>query len=508
MEKKNINNIVYSILVYIFYLALIYYLSSQFDLQRDWLAHPDQDLHIIYNALLFNSGLEQETRSAGYFTYLFFSIIVNVLYFFKLIPVYDINSSLNNESINSSFQDIIFFGRLFSISCISFLFLAFYWLFSYLSKDKFVGALVPLLLIFSNGTIDHLYHIRTEVISAIFFVMAFLFLIIMLKKNLSNPLYYLILFLIFFYSAQVQKALVIFYLPIVLFLVFFFKEQPIKFRVNGFDFINNKKFKLLIIFITFLYFLTKLLTNTGDILSIIFLIVNIVIFNSFIYFVSEKNHEKSNLIILNVTIFFSIVFYKSLLSIHPSSSRFLFIDNFTTVLSYIAYTKQYLLNDSHLINLTNAAVLLMKNFFLVLTNIMGNISIYSILIFIYIVLTLLLIKKITKNDLIIISLSILSFFLISSFNYLRYTELGLYNIFSDFFLIIPLCCFLSNFKKEKYLFLIVIILVVNTIGYPFYKNKVLVISKMEPKNLCEVNSDYMKDLIYLNQYFLEKKICN
>ena len=265
---------------------------------------------------------------------------------------------------------------------------------------------------------------------------------------------------------------------------------------------------MLIIFITFLYFLTKLLTNTGDILSIIFLIVNIVIFNSFIYFVSEKNHEKSNLIKLNVTIFFSIVFYKSLLSIHPSSSRFLFIDNFTTVLSYIAYTKQYLLNDSHLINLTNAAVLLMKNFFLVLTNIMGNISIYSILLFFYIVLTLLLIKKITKNDLIIISLSILSFFLISSFNYLRYTEIGLYNIFSDFFLIIPLCCFLNNFKKEKYLFLIVIILVVNTIGYPFYKNKVLVISKMEPKNLCEVNSDYMNNLIYLNQYFLEKKICN
>ena len=104
--KKRINYIYFICFSCIFFLHF-YQLNNQ-----HWSAVLDQDLVIIYNSILLNSGIEQEYRDHPAFTtFLLHSFIYKIASLFFNVPA-DISNILNSKNINEIFQFYFYISRI------------------------------------------------------------------------------------------------------------------------------------------------------------------------------------------------------------------------------------------------------------------------------------------------------------------------------------------------------------------------------------------------------------
>ena len=92
MKKKLLTEIAYFFFIFIFFFIISIYFFQDY-LNSHWTTSYDQETALAYNALLFNSGIEQEmTDHSAYFTILFTSFFLVgllgvVLLFVELLGV-------------------------------------------------------------------------------------------------------------------------------------------------------------------------------------------------------------------------------------------------------------------------------------------------------------------------------------------------------------------------------------------------------------------------------------
>ena len=114
MNNKFYNEIFYIIFLLFFYSSISFYYALD-HINSHWTAVYDDELTLVYNALLYNSGIEQEyTDHSGYFTILFTSIYLKVLNFFGIIEIYKF-SQIQELDLNQLFKNSIYHMRVLSI---------------------------------------------------------------------------------------------------------------------------------------------------------------------------------------------------------------------------------------------------------------------------------------------------------------------------------------------------------------------------------------------------------
>ena len=479
------NKILLSIIILIFFFSLTLYLSNNFlPLDRHWSSFYDHELTLTYNALLFNSAqLHEYVDHSGYFTILFLSIFLKILNFFGYLAIYNITLFNESNNLNVDLQNIIYFTRIYTIACSSFLCLVIYWTCEFFSKNKFFSFLLTVLFFLSVGTFEHFIQLRTEVLTMIFFILSFLSIIIFLNEKKNFELKYLFLFFIFLFSAILNKTQVFFYLFSILLVANFVRVEKTKyFNFENYKFIENKNLAYYLLGIVTLYLVLKLGTKGSSISSISFIFLNILMINAFFYLVLKKKDLdiKKNLKFINLIFLLCFVVFRSVLSIHPSTNEMAFNNTFTNVIdNAFKYTSTSVQGNSEIISILLDFITKFIDHLILLFK---NINYHSFLI----IVSLLLNFTLKKNTRIIyFNLScIFSFLIISCISSLR-GWMFWYYIFSDFFLILSFVNYAKYLKKRVYLAILPIIIIAGLLNYPINKNRLETIPHNQIKKICD-----------------------
>jgi len=483
-----INKTLISLFIIISFFSLIFFLStSNFPIDRHWSSVYDNEITMAYNALLFNSAKLQEfTDHSGYFTILFLSIFFKILSFFDFLTIYKITLFNQSNNLDQDLQNIIYFTRLFGMLSVSLFCLVAFWTFELFSKNKFFSFLITIILFLSLGTHNHFFQLRNELFSMIFFIMSFfsLSLFFLEKKNFITK--YLIFFFLFLFCAILNKAQAFFYLPFILLIIHFIKsEKKVYFYFDNYKFLENKNASNYLYAFVILYFTLKLFTGTTSFLSIIFISLNILFINIFFYIDLKKNGSdiNKNLKIINFLLLISYIFFKFILSAHPSTNEVAFNNTFTDIINNtFRYTSTFSEDKSILYLILDVFIIFKQELFTTFS----NINYYSFLISTSMLLNFVNIKN--KQSIFFNLSCIFSFFLITSINGLRGSNSSYY-IFSDFFLILSFTSFSNIFNKKFYVLLIPILVIIYFLNYPIIKGIILPQDKIQV--LC--NDTYFYD---------------
>jgi hypothetical protein len=492
MKSINYKNYFNYLLVFIFFFIFYFSVANYIGLNRHWSSVYDQEFTLTYNALLFNSGLLQEyVDHSAYFTILFLSIFLKICNIIGLLKIYKFNL-LDLNNLNESLQSVIFFTRIYSVICVTIFSLTTNIIFNKISGEKKFSFFLTLSLGLFSGTIFHTTQLRSDLIAEIFFLLGFLNLKLFFD-NKDYKIINLILFYLFIYCSILNKSQTFFYLPGILLLIYFISSKVTNFSIVNFLFLKKKETKYILIFFVISYLFIKYLSEyQRSILSIIFLIFNIFLINYFFYLIFKKNKNeiKNNLIVINFTLIIVFIFFKNFLFIHPSTNEFSFFNTFTGIL----LSKKYidLAEVNNVIFFYSLITKYLISLYLTIKIIFFPINTYSILIILNILLLYIYKKDLKKNIQYFNIACILFFIYIFSLNNLR--GQFSYRIFSDFFLILPLCNFYKLFKFKN-LFSILIFL--SIFFFEFQKNNQLLEDSKKNinnlKTLCNPNEGYFYD---------------
>ena len=467
------------ILTFIFFLFFAASISFYIGFNRHWTAFADQELILIYNALLFNNGIPIEyTDHPGYFTILNLSLFYKFLSILNVLPIYKL-TLLNTENFDQSFQNLIFYARIYSLICFSLFLSSAYFLFNVFTKNKAFSFFSSLALFSFPGTIFHIGQMRTELIAMIFVIISISFLKIFFQQKSFGRIWFLVLFFVFLYFSMLNKMQVFFLYPLFLLPVFFCDHKIYNFNIEKFKFLKNRYFPIFLIFLVLFYlYISNHTLHPFPWLSTIIILINIFLLNLFFYYIYLNKTEKLiiNLVVIN-TLFLLIFFIiKNLLILHPSTSEIIFI-NLTRVMDMAMY-----IPDSPNINetsdlLRNIILKFIINSFLIFKNIFFKLDIYCLLIILNIFLTIFLRKKLGKLKVLFNLSCLFAFLLIIIINSFRSNGslLAHYEILSDFLLILSFCNFVNLLKINYAFIFFVLIFSINfkqnyeTINY--YKGK-------------------------------------
>ena len=448
--------------VFVLFIFISFFLANYVGFNRHWIVNHDHEFTLIYNALLFNSHLPLEyIQHPGFFTILFLSLFIKLLSFFDLITVYNL-SLLNSENFDGGFQELIFFTRIYSTISVSLFCCVSYAFFYKFSKHKAYSYILSLLIFFSQGTIFHFAQLRTELIAMFFIILSLICLKTFLEDGKKYKLLYLSGFFLFIICALLNKMQVFFLLPLYIAILYFCENKIDNFNVTEYNFLNKKWVPYTLFFIV-IFYIFKGTTNIFDpvpMLSTIALISNIFFMNLFFLLILKKQPEtiKINLVVINLC--FILVFFltKNFLLIHPSASESIFIE-----LTRIMNLSQYISSAPDITDTLNFTYSLFTQFFInflsILNQIIFKLNIYSLVIILNCLITIIFRKfltaKMIKFNFTCIAISIL-IIVINSYR-AEGNLLPHYMIFSELIIVLSLCNF-YKFLKTRYLILIFILI--------------------------------------------------
>ena len=432
MKKKLFNEIIYFFFISAFFFSASVFLFQDY-IDSHWTASFDQEIVLTYNALLFNSGIEQEmTDHSAYFTILFTSFFYKILNFVGLNDVYKF-SQITELNLNQIFEQNVYYLRLLSIFMHTFAFLATTYFFLNYFKDKIFSFFLSVIVFFLYGNLSLIYGVRPELISYIFLISSLIFIFRFLEKN---NIFDLFIFFLLIFCSILNKLQVIFYFPFIL-LFSYFNLKTI-YSTNIFNRLDVKKEKILkyIFIFLFLYISLKSFVFLRDYKTWIFLLLLISIMNLFFYKVSSKKNISDNLIILNLCLIFSYVFFNLIVFLHPSASL---ISINTTIFSVVKSASQYnsvtsSLSLSMLDFLINLSLLFIKNFFLIFQIIFKTLNSYSLILLILVILFFFNYRKFSNKEKFLILSLLISYFSIFGLNLLR-GNFPNYYIYNDYILV-------------------------------------------------------------------------
>ena len=293
------------------------------------------------------------------------------------------------------------------------------------------------------------------------------------------------------------------------FLYLFLKIQNTDNKKNSFliEFISIKETKYFLILFVLLYLLLKFLTvHYTSIESPFFIFGNIILLNFFFYilFKTQNVNIKNNLVFVNI-LWISIFFiFKSFLFIHPSTVEMAFSQTFTDIMGTMKYTVATG-TGSTATSVFELVTSFFTSFFLLILKIFNSFNFYSVLITINIVLTVILKNHFNNKKFFFNFICIFVFLFIGSINSLRGQTF--YNIFSEFFLVLPFCNFFSVLQKKSIILIFPILLLIAYLNYPNVIRSINVLQKDQIEALCSDTFfyDWLKiiDKKKLKKFFLK-----
>lgn len=503
MRIEKINKVI--ILFFLITISVLHFLQLY---SQHWSAILDQDLIIIYNSLLFTSGLEQEYRDHPAFTtFLLHSFFYNIIGFILDIPT-DINQILNSDEIELLLQKYFFISRSVNFFINIILIYIFSKVLKRISITREVRYLILLIFIISSGYITSFFLLRSEVLSLALFLTSLYFI---LSKNRN---YILSSFIagIFFALAMLSKIQIIFLLPFLLIIIAINNYK----KLSKNDYLNNYLIISILIGMIGYLFLQLYLQNfprfeKNYLIDLIFFVCLFFIFFSIYWFSKEF---KKKIVFLSsflngfIVLIILLIFLDGLELVNIN--QFIFL-RLTNPIHYMTeFTGTFANEKVNLIYLVN----IFKTLF----------SSYKFDLFELIFITLLSFIAFRNNK------YILLFFLLFIFNTLvvNYRYLPIYHIYYIFsYLMLLSFCFKNfNIKIQFYLSLIVFLIVcINSLNFfIFNKDNMFNIKNIferdagmkkvckEIKNISKSNTYENVDYIYYWHSKIDKKklikICN
>lgn len=207
MKFIKINKI---IILFLFICLTILHFSQLYS--QHWSAVLDQDLIIIYNSLLFTSGLEQEyIDHPAFTTFLFHGFFYNILSFILNISK-NINQILNSNETENLLQNYFFISRTLNFLINIFLIFILSKVLKKINIYRNIRYLFLIIFVISSGYISSFFFLRSEVLSLTLFLVSAYFILLNDKNLLLNSF----ISGVFFCLAMLSKIQIIFLFPYLL----------------------------------------------------------------------------------------------------------------------------------------------------------------------------------------------------------------------------------------------------------------------------------------------------
>ena len=222
INKKTINSI-YVLLFFTFLGLHFYQMFSQ-----HWSGVLDQDLIIIYNSILLNSGIEQEYRDHPAFTTFLINGLIYKLFLLFLNTPEKISSIFNSNNIDETFQLYFYISRTVNFFFNFLLILVFNKILKKLNVKRDFRFLICLIFILSIGYISTLFVLRSENLSLLFLC----FSVNTLLSYKRDPIIKLFISGIFFAFAMLAKIQIIFLALYLIYLIPYINKRE-KYEINN-----------------------------------------------------------------------------------------------------------------------------------------------------------------------------------------------------------------------------------------------------------------------------------
>lgn len=471
ISKKNIN------IIYLIFFSCIFFLHFYQLSNQHWSGVLDQDLIIIYNSILLNSGIEQEYRDhPALTTFLLHSFFYNISSFLFNVPN-EINDILNSNKINEILQFYFHVSRIINFFINLLLILIFDRILKKLDFNRHIRFFICLIFIISIGYISSFFVIRSENLSLLLLCLSANAILTKKRDLLLN----FFIAGIFFALAMLAKIQIIFISLYLIYLIVYVSRNP-KLKFNDNLYLKNYLLfsfivGILAFFIFQIYIQEYPRFETNKYLDLTFFILSFSIF--LIYFYLSNNFKKNLLLFssmlngfLFLLVFFIVLDKINLLHINDFillriTNPIHYMTEFTGKLAHGAINIDYILKNifqvfsSYKFNLIELLIILLllvinlknKNFILIIFSIflintmvmnIRYISVYHLFyIFIYLILFTESIKKINKElslkftylTLIVFFINSLNFFIIKEEGYFKeilFRENGMLKVCNEF----------------------------------------------------------------------------
>ncbi|MBU3540849.1 phospholipid carrier-dependent glycosyltransferase [Polynucleobacter sp. UB-Tiil-W10] len=181
---------------------------------RNWSFWADQELTLGYNALLINSGLNQEyIDHPGFFSIHLIALLLKVGSLLGLSDINNISQFNQASSMFDAMRYLVISARHAALLTTIALIFGVYYVSKKIFQSVGIALLVAFLAFVSNGVFYHFTATRTEPITFIFLMLALYCFIASYKNNSFKSYYLLQLCLICFFCAALNKAQIIILAP-------------------------------------------------------------------------------------------------------------------------------------------------------------------------------------------------------------------------------------------------------------------------------------------------------
>jgi len=282
--------------IFIILLVILTYIHFSQVFIQHWSGVLDQDLVIIYNSILLNSGLDQEYRDhPGFSTFLINSYVYKLFNIFFDYPS-KIQDILNSSNIDQIFQYYFYVSRTTNFFFNILLAIYFNKIIQKLFFDDNTIFLLTLSFIISIGFLSSFFFLRSENLSLLFLFFSINFI---LSKNYNLIINFFIAG-IFFALAMMAKIQIIFLALLLIYLI------PNVNKGNDFKLFKNNFIKnyllVSLVFGILTYFIFQLYIQeferfkTNKYLDLIFFSLSLTLFYIYFYF---SNNLKNNFLLFS-----------------------------------------------------------------------------------------------------------------------------------------------------------------------------------------------------------------
>ena len=234
-------------------LLLIFFYVFELNFYRHWSTIWDQDLIILHNSLLLNSGIKAIYHDhPGHTQILFVSLWINFLDLINVIKFSSYDDLKNILLTEKNFFELVKFSRFINLFSLILFSYTFYNISKIISKKKFLSYLLTILFITSSPIIVSISHVRTELLSAGLIFLSLLFLLKLIDGNelKRKNIFFCGLAFILSIFCKFQSIFIFLLFPFFFFLI---KKKKIKINLNSFEI---RKFH---IYLSYLYLVGILL---------------------------------------------------------------------------------------------------------------------------------------------------------------------------------------------------------------------------------------------------------
>ena len=427
---------------------------------RHWTSNHDE-IHQIYNALLYNNGFTQEYLDhPGAVSILILSIAIKIAHFISYLDFSSINQFNNSKNIETDLNKLFFVSRITYAFLSLFFCLLFYYFIKIVSKNNFTSFLLTIIFIFSTGFISGSNIVASELPAAFLLFFSLYFLLKFTIENENEDIYLYLFFFLAFVSI-IQKVQTFFIIIPSIILVFYFLKKKRDLKIRNLNINYSKKFFYIILFFVLGLIFVKSLIAYGDFGSTLFLISNYLILNfvMFLYIKFYQNKLYQNLISYNILLILAYISVKLIFLYHPSSTHEVFNISFSKI---FYHTKSFMSGENSVIfkdyNFGQLILYIFFSFAQILKKYFLQVNFQSLLIY-FSLISLVSFGYIDKKKNLSVILLILIFLYVQFFSSFR-AEYPPYMIFSEFFLIISLAIIFRDVKLSKFKKIALIILTV------------------------------------------------